>query len=279
MRGDFSNAFSYDAYYQYGRTDYSLVHRNDFSTSRLKRSLDVVAVDPTTGQVVPVGTPGSTIVCRAVLDTTDPNCVPFNYFGTPTAEAALYNQVTGVLQGKTSEQIADVNFTGQLGELGMQLRGPTDGIGINAGWEYRKELLQSESGRGVQVGRYGGLRRADAAGQWQLSKSTKYLARFRSRSSSIISSTICRSAGYRKSWYKLSNGRKYDTDTYKLSAEFAPIADIRFRGSYNRASRAPNIQELFNPDFVALLGSIDPCAGHHLTATNLVVSRNSRRLA
>ena len=26
------------------------------------------------------------------------------------------------------------------------------------------------------------------------------------------------SAGYRKSWYKLSNGRKYDTDTYKLVA-------------------------------------------------------------
>ncbi len=72
------------------------------------------------GSVVPVGTPGSVIECRSVLDRSDPSCVPFNYFGTPTAEAALYNQVTGVLQGETSEQIADVNFTGQLGELGMQ---------------------------------------------------------------------------------------------------------------------------------------------------------------
>ncbi len=76
-------------------------------------------------------------------------------------------------------------------------------------------------------------------------------------------------AGYRKSWYKLSNGRKYNTDTYKISAEFAPIADIRFRGSYNRASRAPNIQELFNPDFVALLGSIDPCADHQARGDRL----------
>ena len=37
------------------------------------------------------------------------------------------------------------------------------------------------------------------------------------------------------------SANSYNTDTYKLSAEFAPIRDIRFRGSYNRAVRAPNI--------------------------------------
>ena len=69
-------------------------------------------------------------------------------------------------------------------------------------------------------------------------------------------------AGYRKSYYKLGTGRTFDTDTYKVSAEFAPVKDIRFRGAYNRAVRAPNIQELFAPQLVALDASTDPCAGH-----------------
>ena len=61
--------------------------------------------------------------------------------------------------------------------------------------------------------------------------------------------------------------RTYSTDTYKLSAEFAPVRDIRFRGAYNRAVRAPNIQELFAPQFVGLDGSTDPCAGSRIDPT------------
>jgi outer membrane receptor protein involved in Fe transport len=77
-------------------------------------------------------------------------------------------------------------------------------------------------------------------------------------------------------------GRKYSTDTYKLSAELAPVKDIRFRGAYNRAVRAPNIQELFAPQLVALDGATDPCAGHKIAATEygciaqgLVVGQNT----
>jgi outer membrane receptor protein involved in Fe transport len=52
-----------------------------------------------------------------------------------------------------------------------------------------------------------------------------------------------------------------------LSAELAPVTDVRFRASYNRAVRAPNIQELFATPFVGLDGSNDPCA-HVITATD-----------
>ena len=46
-----------------------------------------------------------------------------------------------------------------------------------------------------------------------------------------------------------------------MAVDFAPIRDIRFRATYNRAVRAPNIQELFAPQRVVLDGSTDPCAG------------------
>jgi outer membrane receptor protein involved in Fe transport len=36
---------------------------------------------------------------------------------------------------------------------------------------------------------------------------------------------------------------------------------VRFRGTFDRAVRAPNVVELFNPQSVALDGNTDPCAG------------------
>src|SRR5207248_5209581 len=72
------------------------------------------------------------------------------------------------------------------------------------------------------------------------------------------------SGGYRYSTCKvngITGSNSFKTDTYKLAVEFAPIRDIRFRGAYNRAVRAPNIVELFFPQSLGLSGSIDPCAG------------------
>jgi outer membrane receptor protein involved in Fe transport len=45
-----------------------------------------------------------------------------------------------------------------------------------------------------------------------------------------------------------------------VSAELAPVHDLRFRGSYNRAVRAPNIVELFGPQGLGLAGGVDLCA-------------------
>jgi outer membrane receptor protein involved in Fe transport len=63
--------------------------------------------------------------------------------------------------------------------------------------------------------------------------------------------------GYRYSSYDLG----FNTNTYKLGLEWAPVRDIRLRGSYQRAVRAPNIGELYSPQSVGLDGSEDPCTG------------------
>ena len=50
------------------------------------------------------------------------------------------------------------------------------------------------------------------------------------------------------------------TDTYKLGLEWAPIQDVRFRGSYQRAVRAANIIELFTAQGFNLFDANgDPC--------------------
>ena len=263
VRGDINPAFSYDTYFQYGRTNYTLVYRNEFSVSRLNRALDVV-VDPRVGSPT-FGQP----VCRSVLDQSDVACVPYDVFNiNPSAASINYLNVFGVVEGKTSEQIANFNLTGDLSKYGVQTPWAEDGVGINAGVEYRKESLTLNPDQEFQTG--------DLAGQGAptlpVNGNFRVLEYFGEIQVPLVQHNfideLSIGAGYRKSYYKLSNGRSYNTDTYKLSAEFAPIRDVRFRGAYNRAVRAPNIQELFAPQFVGLDGSSDPCSGLPLTLAN-----------
>ena len=271
-RGDLNPALSYDAYFQYGRTNYTQVYRNEFSISRLNRALNVVNVDPATGAVVPFGTPGAVPTCRSVLDNTDPACVPFDVFGGTLSPASVnYLNVFGVITGYTSEQIANANLTAQLGEYGVRTPWSEDGVGVNVGVEYRKESLDLSPDQSFQQ-----LPSSDLAGQGAptlpTSGSFKVLEFFGEASVPIVRNDfideLTLGLGYRRSGYNLSNGNDFSTNTYKLSLEFAPIRDVRFRAAYNRAVRAPNIQELFAPQFVGLDGSTDPCAGAPIAATN-----------
>jgi outer membrane receptor protein involved in Fe transport len=269
-KGDLSNVWSYDAYFQYGRTDYEQVYKNEFSLARLTRALDVVA-NPAVGGVagVPVGDP----VCRSAVTRDDPACVPYDVFGAAPSQAAInYLNTTGVIVGQTSEQIANANFTGALGEYGIKTPWAQDGVGVNFGAEYRRESLEVNPDASFIAGDLTG----QGAPTLPVAGNFRVWELFGEMQIPIVQDNFIKELsiglGYRKSWYKTDNdlvagqGRKYDTDTYKISAEFAPISDIRFRGSYNRAVRAPNIQELFAPQFVGLDGSKDPCAGHAIQA-------------
>jgi iron complex outermembrane receptor protein len=259
-KGDLGPVWSYDAYYQYGRVNYSLVFKNEFSIARLTRALDVVD-DP--------NQPGINPVCRSFLDGSDPTCVPYDVFtgADPSQAAVNFLNVFGVIQGRTSEQVAHVDFTGTLGDYGMKFPWAEDGVGVNAGFEYRKEKLVLNPDQSFQTG--------DLAGQGAptlpVDGSFDVKEIFAEANVPIVQQNFIHDLtlglGYRKSWYSLSNGRSYDTNTYKVSLEFAPIRDIRFRGAYNRAVRAPNIQELFAPQFVGLDGSNDPCSGHIIQPT------------
>jgi len=274
-RGDLSKVWSYDAYFQYGRTNYEQVYRNEFSAARLRNALNVT-VDNRAGSAT-FGQP----VCRSVLDQTDANCVPYDIFSTPSAAAVNYLNVFGVITGQTSEQVADANITGALGEMGVQTPWADQGVGVNFGTEYRKESLTLNPDQEFQTGDLTG----QGAPTLPVNGAFRVLEVFGEVEIPIIRHSfideLSITGGYRKSWYTTMPGaglvdlngdavvsRKYDTDTYKIEARFAPIKDVLFRGAYNRAVRAPNIQELFAPQFVGLDGATDPCAGAAITATD-----------
>jgi outer membrane receptor protein involved in Fe transport len=264
-KGDLGKAWSYDAYYQYGRSNYTQVYSNEFSAARLARALDVVT-DSRAGSAT-LGQP----ICRSVLDGTDPACSPYNVFagaGGASAASVNYLSATGFQKGQTSEQVASASFTGTLGEYGLTSPWASDGVGVNFGFEWRKESLELNTDNAFQTN--------DLTGQGgatlPISGSFRVYEVFAETQIPLVQDNfiydLSLSAGYRKSWYKTSADRKYDTDTYKIGVDFAPIRDIRFRGAYNRAVRAPNIQELFATPTVGLNGSDDPCSDVALTATD-----------
>jgi outer membrane receptor protein involved in Fe transport len=62
-------------------------------------------------------------------------------------------------------------------------------------------------------------------------------------------------AGYRTSDYNLAGS----VDTYKAALNYQPIQSVKLRGSYNRAVRAPSIEDLFLPPQENFPGYNDPC--------------------
>ena len=61
---------------------------------------------------------------------------------------------------------------------------------------------------------------------------------------------------YRASDYALGG----KTDTWKIGMDYAPVSDIRFRASYQSATRAPNVIDLFTAEGFNLFDmDADPC--------------------
>jgi outer membrane receptor protein involved in Fe transport len=252
LRGEASAGIAYDAYYQRGRTRRNSHYINDVSITRLNRALDVID-DPRTPEFDPV--------CRAAVTGIDMDCVPWNIFqeGQVTPEALAYISGSGFQQGLIDETIAHVDATVSGDELGWRAPWADRGISVNFGAEYRKESLDLQVDEAFRSG--------DLVGQGGATPSVSgdFDVRevFAEAQLPIIENRVVDelvlSAGYRYSRYRVA-GESFDTATYKLAAELAPVSDVRFRASYNRAVRAPNIVELFAPDSVGISQSTDPCA-------------------
>ena len=252
-RGDLGNSWSYDAYYQYARANYAETYLNDMSIARLKRALDVINVN---------GVP----TCRSARSGEDANCVPYDIFGTGTVTPAAlsYLQTPGFKRGQVEQAVAELSVTGKLGDYGIRFPWAEDGVGIAVGVQYRKDKLALDTDIEYSTGDLAG----QAAPTLPARGAFDVREIFGEVRVPIVENSFFKSlaieAGYRRSDYDLKGsaaGKGFKTDTWKLGLDFAPVRDVRLRASYNRAVRAPNIQELFATNFVGLDGGDDPCSG------------------
>ena len=251
LRGDFAPGWNYDVYGLYGTSVLSENFQNDFSRTRLRNALQAVPG--------PNGTP----VCRINADTDltndDPNCVPYSIFGAGpvTADQLAYLQVPGLSEGETVEQILSGSVSGDLGQYGIKLPTANDGLGVAFGAEYRSERSELRTDLAFQTNDLAGqgAPTLDTFGSFDV-KELFAEARLPILQDKPFADTLSLEAGYRYSDYNLG----FNTDSYKAGLQWAPIQDVMLRGSYQRAVRSPNIQELFLQPRVQLDGNTDPCA-------------------
>jgi outer membrane receptor protein involved in Fe transport len=262
VKGDFADAWHYDVYGQYGQTTQTNLNTGQLSLTRIQHALQVVtdtrAGSPTFGQPV----------CKSVIDNSDTACVPWNIWhqGGVTQAALNYLSLEDVFTATMTEQVVHGDVGGDLGKYGVKVPWAKDGVGISIGAEYRREALETHpdteavagdiSGNGgTTLPQHGAFDVKELFGE----------VRVPIIQDMSFAKDLSLEAGYRASSYSSAGA----VESYKAALDWQIIDDIRLRTSFQRAVRAPNVSELFNPDQFALFGGQDPCAGPTPTATLL----------
>lgn len=246
VRGALNEAWNYDVSAQVSSVKATRTEANYLSIQRMKRALNVVSV---------AGVP----TCQSVIDGTDAGCVPYNPFtaGGVTQAALNYLQVPGIQLGQIEQEVYLGTVSGDLGSYGIKTPWAQDGVQVVFGAEYRRDSLENQVDALQQAGDLGGSGGAvnPLAGATRV---TDYFmeGRLPIAQDVAFAKSLSADVAYRYSEY----GSGTQTDTYKVGLEWAPIDDIRFRASFGRAVRAPNIIELFSTVGLSLFDSDgDPC--------------------
>lgn len=231
LKGRISDSWNWDAYYQYGRSDY----RMEMSNNK-RRANFLYAIDAVEG-------PGGEITCRALLS---PNpavvaaaagCQPLNIIGENHWTQEGYNYVFGTAwQNQRLEQhVFAANVNGTLFSTGA---GP---VQVAAGVEHRRENTSSV------------VDPLSAAAGWQYANGSAFSGKLQV-TEGYLEANVPLVADKPFADLLELNGAVRFTDystsgsvtTWKLGGIWQPIDSIRLRATRSRDIRAPNALELFD---------------------------------
>ncbi|HUF17502.1 MAG TPA: TonB-dependent receptor [Thermoanaerobaculia bacterium] len=252
VRGDINDTWSYDLSGLTSEAASQFSYDNDLNVGRMAHVLDVIT-DPVTGQAV----------CR------DPaaraaGCVPWNIFkqGAVDPAAIAYMETVAVQYHRAQTQLVTATVTGDLEDYGLILPSASEGLAVVFGLGWRDESLFSRPDEVYQFGLAAGF----GGGQSPINGSYDVNEAFVEALVPLAQDLpgirdLSLELGFRYSDYSTTGG----ADTYKAMLQYAPNSTLKFRGGYNRATRAPNVFELFEAQNFGLGGSNDPCANDPAT--------------
>jgi len=245
IRGAIDDAWSYDVTAQYSLVNYTQSSLNEFSVQRLVNATHVVDV---------AGVP----TCESKVNGTDTACVPYDVFtlGHVTPAALAYLQIPALRFGTTKQESLTGNLTGDLGKYGIQSPWAHDSVQVALGTEYRIDKLSFLTDLENQTGDIAGSGGA-AIG---ISGATHVIEGYGELSIPIAQDQVFAKSISLELAARYSSYGNIDTTTYKVGADWAPTDDFRFRASYDRAVRAPNVVDLFLGQGTNLFDlAVDPC--------------------
>lgn len=245
LEGDlFDDKFHWDVSYNFGRTSESQEGNGQVNILNFRDAL----------AVVPAGTIAGTVGPQCADANARANgCVPINVFGNGSIDQAAINyvQANQTFQTRIQQQVVQGNISGSLFDL------PAGPLGVAVGAEYRKEKSRENNDSLTNQGLNGGNALPDTSGSFDVKEVYGEINIPLIHDTPFIQQLNLRGAG-RISDYS-TVGTVY---SYSGGAEWTPIDDLRFTGTYARAVRAPNVGELFQgPAQTFPSGLIDPCIG------------------
>jgi len=242
-RGDLVAGWTYDAYYQYGESVQDQVRGNWGSRSRAVQALGAVS---TTECLDPSG-----------------GCVPLNPFGAEgsvTSEMIDFFNLDALLGNRVQQEVAHGSVTGDLGFTSPFATNPVSAA-FGYEWRHVEAATRSDGASQTQGEVLGtGAPTPDRQGSFQLSEffGEAYVPLVEDHE---FFRTLALEVGFRRTAFSTAG----ETDhywTYKLGGEWSPVEDLRFRVMYQRATRAPSVNELFAPQVSGLSNlAVDPCQG------------------
>ena len=294
--GDISDYFAYEVTANYGKFFQTTNDANRVIADRFFAAIDVTSdvngnpicrsdIDPTAPATTPFGIPASD-PGFFTFNPGDGSCRPANVLGGVGAisqEAIDFITTTVVNEFELEQLVFSAIFTGNTGAF---LELPGGPVGYAFGLEYREE---------ESISRFDPLVRGVIPVTTPDATAGDLIRDLPNAQNSLVfdpASTI-NNAGGQFSVYdlfletrlpilagvagaellELSAAARFssystvgDTFTWNVSGLYAPTEDILFRGTYSRAVRAPNINELFNPAQGAFFRPVDPCDAGNLVS-------------
>jgi len=236
IRGDLflgDRPWTWDTFYQYQRADVDSFQTGRLSISRTTAGLNTVVVDG-----------------EAQCATDFLNCVPVNLFGTGTLtpEMAEFLSVSTGTRNTFTRQVAGGAVAGELFEL------PAGIVSSAFGVEYREETFETNPDEVALSGDLTSVAPIRNKGEYNLFEvfgevRVPILADLPLVQSFAVEGAV------RYSDYSTIGG----VTTWKVGGDWVLNDWFRARTSFNRAIRAPNLNELFGAPSQGFLGGVDPC--------------------
>ena len=261
---------SLDASYVYGESDSVIRQTRTRFNDRFLAAVDAVR-DPATGNIVcrsnirPIGESDQPFYnfgtgfffsdFDELSFTPGPNsgCVPFNLFSEQQAPGAIDFLLTDAVdRSELTQHVASAVISGDLGER-IRLWGGDIGFAIGA--EYREEKSRSNPDPVNTTGLTFGNALFPEVGKFNVKEAFLEL-RVPIVTERPFFHDLTVNGAVRFSDYSTVGG----TTAYQIGGVYAPVRDVRFRGTYAQAVRAPNIGELFGPQNQTFAFITDPCA-------------------
>lgn len=246
--------FQYEFFYVYGETRNDRKTVNDLIKGNYLAAIDSV-IDPETGKAV----------CRSQLEsaqgdgykdpaTVNPSqCVAYNPFGLGQASQEARDFISGDVtrEDKITQQVIGATLITDSSEFFELPAGPVD---VVFGWEYREETSETITDSFAKAGFLTTAATPDSYGEYDV---TEYFVEVNLPllEGKPFVEELSLDGAYRGADYSHSG----NTDAWKVGFFYAPTDQLKIRGTFGEAVRAPNIGEAFSPQSPGFATINDPC--------------------